>query len=81
MRLLSAVSAGWELGLTGRVFNFGSGLDRVLENIFWVGWGTDWIRVLVSNIDSMVYYLVLEILMGYLTAFSLTDIFLWNINI
>ena len=73
--------------LTGRVwrvgfFNFGSGMDRVLEKIFRVGSGTDWVRVLVSNIESIGYYRVLKILIGYLSVFSLiSHIFLWNINI
>ena len=63
-------------------FNFGSGMDRVLEKIFRVGSGTDWVRVLVSNIESIGYYRVLKILFGYLSAFSLiSHIFLWNINI
>ena len=40
-------------------------MDRVLEKIFWVGSGTDWVRVLVSNIESFGYYRVLKILIGY----------------
>ena len=56
-------------------------MDRVLEKIFRVGSGTDWVRVLVSNIESIGYYRVLKILNGYLLAFSyFPHIFLWNIN-
>ena len=68
----------WRVGF----FNFGSGMDRVLEKIFRVGSGTDWVRVLVSNFESIGYYRVLQILIGYLSVFSLlSHVFLWNINI
>ena len=46
-------------------------MDRVLEKIFRVGSGTDWVRVLVSNIESIGYYRVLKILIGYFSDFSI----------
>ena len=55
-------------------------MDRVLEKIFRVGSGTDWVRVLVSNIESIGYYRVLKILIGYLSVFSIiSHILLLNI--
>ena len=45
-------------------------MDRVLEKIFWVGSGMDWVRKLVSNIESIGYYRVLKILIGYFPILS-----------
>ena len=58
------------------VFNFGSGMDRVLEKIFRDGSGMDRVRVFASYISSIGYYRVLEILIGYFSGISLRHIYL-----
>ena len=67
----------WRVG----IFNFGTGMDQVLEKIFRDGSGTDWVRVLVSNIESIGYYWVMKILIGYLSVSPLFPIFSFGISI
>ena len=45
-------------------------MDRVLEKIFRVGSGTDWVRVLASCIEPIGYYRVLKNLIGYFSGIS-----------
>ena len=60
------INRGWRVGL----FNFGSGRVRVLEKI--IGSGRVWVRVrvLVTYIESIGYYRVLKILIGYFPILS-----------
>ena len=43
-------------------------MDRVLENIFRVGSGMDWVRVFASYIEPIGYYQVLKNLIGYFSG-------------
>ena len=45
-------------------------MDRVLEKIFRVGSGTDWVRVLASYKKPIGYYRVLKNLIGYFSGIS-----------
>ena len=57
---------GWRVGF----FNFGSGMDRVLEKIFRVGSGMDRVRVFASYKKPIGYYRVLKNLIGYFSGIS-----------
>ena len=50
-------------------------MDRVLEKIFRVGSGMDWVRVFALDIQSIGYYGVVKILIGYFSGISLRHIY------
>ena len=66
-RMVSHLKANNQ-GLTGRVFQLRSGRVRVLEKI--IGSGRVRVRVLVTYIESIGYYRVLKILIGYFPILS-----------
>ena len=75
---MSFVTKSHFLGRAQRVgvFKFETDRVRVLAKIFRDGSGMDRVRVFASYIQSIGYYRVLKILIGYFSVISLYDIYL-----